>query len=103
MTSQVLPPEPRTAVVESGLYVIRFAPYPAKRYVSRLALLGPSGSTVNTYISETFNDTTPRGDYNSAEYAPEQVVIPRNAVYKLQWSVGTGTPTPTATLYTVTF
>lgn len=64
----------------------------------RITITGPVGSTLNVYVDNTFVDTTPRGDINSAEYI-NPIILQRGQQLRLVWSVGTGTPTPQATLY----
>jgi len=91
--------EDYSASVVSGVYVIQTIPKPYNRALYTISLQGPAGSSLQIFLNGSFFDNTPRGDLNTANYFGNRQ-IPKNAVLKLVWSVGTGTPVPSASIYT---
>lgn len=62
-----------------------------------IALKGPSGSSLQLYIDNTFYDTTPRGDINS--YDPQHPLILRGGnSLVFHWNTST-TPAPFVTTW----
>jgi hypothetical protein len=64
----------------------------------RLSIMGPEFSELLIYVGSYFVDNTVRGDLNAGDW-PEGLPVPAGSEIKLVWSVGTGTPIPTAMLF----
>lgn len=63
-----------------------------------IAIQGPAGSNFQVYLGDNFYDFVPRGDINS--WDPNQpMLLSQQSVVYFYWSVGTGTPVPTVTMY----
>lgn len=95
-----LPAQQAVAVKDSvtGLYTIKFDLDNTRRLMRRLAIVGPEFSTLQIFVGAYFVDNTSRGDLNAADW-PEGVPVPSGSEIKLVWSVGTGTPVPSAMLF----
>lgn len=85
----------------TGFYTIEFAPSDfqirARTFVIKhISIRGPSGSSLELWIDNTFRDATPRGDLNSWDPAQPLPMKPGQSMF-IYWNVGTGTR-PQATL-----
>lgn len=98
MTAALLPTEQYTAIVVGGLYVINTQPRAYNRLCTGLTVNGPQGSSLQINLGTIPFDNTPRGDINTADYGSGRP-IPKNMALQLVWSVGTGTPIPTCSIY----
>lgn len=92
-----LPIQTQTAIVMSGLFEIDFAQSNVDRVIQWIALVGPAGSTVSVFVDTVFMDVSPHGDFNRADYYAG-IPLARGRTFRLVWSVGTGTPVPTASI-----
>lgn len=66
--------------------------FPTSNHAQQLqwiALQGPANSNVMVYLNTIFIDTTPRGDFNRADY-PVGMPIAAGQQLRLVWNVGTG-------------
>jgi hypothetical protein len=63
-----------------------------------IAIAGPAGSNFQVYVGESFYDFVAHGDINSWDPSQPMKLTWGNTVY-FYWSVGTGTPVPTVTMY----
>lgn len=63
-----------------------------------IVVAGPAGSTFRIFIDNNFYDNVIHGDMNSWDPNQTMKLISGNTVY-FYWSVGTGTPLPTVTMY----
>jgi hypothetical protein len=91
------PTQTKQAQVIAGFYEIDFDALKVDSVIQSIALTGPAGSTVSVYIENTFVDTTPRGDFNRADYYAG-IPVPRGLRVRLVWSVGSGAPVPSASI-----
>lgn len=91
------PIDTEKAVVINGVYEIDFPMSNSDRVLQWIALLGPPGSTVQVFLNTVFIDTTPRGDFNRADYF-KGMPIARGQTLRIVWNVGTGSPVPSASI-----
>jgi hypothetical protein len=63
-----------------------------------IVISGPAASSFRIYIDNNFYDNVVHGDVNS--WDPNQTMkLEAGNVVHFYWSVGTGTPVPTVTMY----
>jgi len=91
------PIDTETAQLVAGVWEIDFPPVNQARELQWITLTGPSGSTVKVFLNTIFLDTTPRGDFNRADYY-KGIPIAAGQQLRIVWSVGTGTPIPVASI-----
>ena len=87
----------------SGGYVIKFDPPTIGISIGNfecyhIVISGPAGSSFQIYIGDKFYDFVENGDINSWDPSQTMKLVYGNTVF-FYWSVGTGTPIPTATMY----
>lgn len=91
------PIDTETASLQNGVWEIDFPSSNSDRVLQWIALLGPAGSSVKVFLNTVFIDTTPRGDFNRADYY-KGMPIARGQTLRLVWNIGTGSPTPSASI-----
>ena len=86
-----------------GGYVVKFGPQQIGISIGdfecyHIVISGPAGSSFQIYIGDKFYDFVQNGDINSWDPSQPMKLAYGNTVY-FYWSVGTGTPIPTVTMY----
>ena len=95
-------PDPHNRYV-AGAYTVKMGPQQLGVTLGEfecyhIAIQGPAGSNFQVYVGDNFYDFVPRGDINSWDPNQPMLLTQQSVVY-FYWSVATGTPVPTVTMY----
>ncbi len=87
-----------SATVQNGFLTAALPPQIYDRKLVRMAIVGPSNSTVKVYQNQVspvnLLDSTPRGDSNTADY-PNPIQVPRNVSIIVVWDSAVGSASAT--------